>query len=661
MISEQMMKGIWKEFVAGRESHVEDIRPDILSSWKRCAGSVDPFQKVNKRVMPDAEVPDLLERNRELVEIGGPVMEALYKFVEGSGFVAVLSDADGYLLKVIGDPDVVDVIRKVNLVPGSDWSEPVMGTNAIGTCLIADKPLQIYAYEHWCVCTHVGVCSASPIHDPITGRTMGVLNITAAEFSRVHPHTLGMVVAAVGSIEGQIAAKRIGRRFELADKHKNLIIESISDGLLTIDNSGTITQINQNAIEFLSLYGNPLGENLYAVLKKRFGRQENYKDLLAVLDSRENVDGSFVTIYTSSGAIRCTVTYRCLWENDAVAGKTLVIQEISRIKKIINRVAGNVAQTFFSDIVGRNKRFQECVEMAMRAARTSSNVLLTGESGTGKDLFAQAIHNGSSRVNESYIAINCAAIPRDLLGSELFGYTTGAFTGASRGGNPGKFELADRGTIFLDEIGEMPLDMQTSLLRVLEEKAVTRIGGRDSISVDIRVIAATNKNIAKELEDGNFRSDLYYRLNVIAIRLPALRERKDDIPLLVEHLAKKISVAMNKEVRQIDPRFIDACVNSDWPGNIRELQNVVEKALSLVKGPVLSISDLPPQWFDHLTGSDEIAFGRGDKKLKEAGLSAEGRIIMATLARNRGNKCEAAKELGIARSSLYRKLREIGL
>ncbi len=660
-VSEQMMKGVWKEFVAGRAIHDEDVRPDILSSWNRCKGLVDPFQKLNKKVLSEQEFARLAEKNRELLEIGGPVVDALYKFVEGSGFVAVLSDADGYLLKVIGDPDVVDIIRKVNLVPGSDWSEPIMGTNAIGTALVDNRPLQIYAYEHWCVCTHVGVCSASPIHDPISGETIGVLNITAAEFSRVHPHTLGMVVAAVGSIEGQIAAKRIGMRFELADRHKNLIIESISDGLLTIDNSGTITQINQNAIDFLSLYGNPLGENLYNVLKKRFGKQENYKDLIAVLDSRENVDGEFVTIYTSSGVVRFTVTYRCLWENDAVAGKTLVIQEISRIKKIVNRVAGNVAQTFFSDIIGRNRRFLECVELAMRAARTSSNVLLTGESGTGKDLFAQAIHNGSSRVNESYIAINCAAIPRDLLGSELFGYMSGAFTGANRGGNPGKFELADRGSIFLDEIGEMPLDMQTSLLRVIEEKAVTRIGGRDSIAVDIRIIAATNKDIGKEVEDGNFRSDLYYRLNVIAIRLPALRERKDDIPFLVEHLAKKISVAMNKEVRQIDPRFIDVCVNSDWPGNIRELQNVVEKALSLVKGPVLSISDLPPQWFDHLARPEETAFGRGEKKLKEAGLSAEGRVIMASLARNRGNKCEAAKELGIARSSLYRKLREMGL
>ena len=660
MQSGQGMKNLWKDFVTERDIDAQSVRPDILASWKRCRGRVDPFQKMNRKVSTEKEFGERLKRSRELLEIGGPVVDALYKFVEGSGFVTVLSDADGYLLKVIGDPDVMEAVTLINLVPGADWSEPVIGTNAIGTCIVADKPLQIYAYEHWCVCNHVGVCSASPIHDPSTGRTLGVLDITASEYARVHPHTLGMVVAAVGSIEGQIAAKRSGIRLESADRYKNLIMESISDGLLTVDNSGVITHINQRAIELLSLYGNPLGENIYGVLKKRFGRQENYKELVTVLNSRENVDGEFITIYTSSGVIKCTVIYRCMWENDAVTGKTLVIQEISRIRRIINRVAGNRAQTVFSDIVGKNARFLECVEMAKRAARTASNVLLTGESGTGKDLFSQAIHNASTRMEESYIAINCAAIPRDLLGSELFGYTGGAFTGANRNGNPGKFELADHGTIFFDEIGEMPLEMQASLLRVLEEKAITRIGGRDSISVDVRIIAATNKDIELEVRRGNFRYDLFYRLDVISIKLPPLRERRGDIPLLIEHLARKIMSTLNKEIRRIDPGFIDVCIDCDWPGNIRELQNMIEKALSFTAGSVLSVGDLPPQWFEGLHRAEVPPAGQGEKKLREAGSLAEKRVIIEAIAKNFGNKRMAARELGIARSSLYRKLKEMG-
>jgi len=656
-VSQHAMKGIWKEFVGGGQIDPQKVRPEIFSSWQRCLGKVDPFQRSNQVILPQKEFENLCVANRELLEIGNPVMDALYKFVQGSGFVITLSEARGYLLRVIGDQDVVDIVKKINFIPGANWGEGIMGTNAVGTCISTDKPLQVYAYEHWNICVHVGVCSAAPIHDPDSGQIMGILNMTA-ECERVHPHTLGMVGAAVGSMEGQIAAKRNWMRSQVADRYKSLIMESISDGLLTIDNSGMITHINQKAIDFLTLYGNPLGENIYSVLKKRFGRQENYKDLLSILNSQDKMDGEFVTIFTGSGVIKCTVTSRCLWEENTVTGKIIVIQEISKIKKIVNRVAGNRAQTVFSDIVGQNKKFLECMEMAIKSGKTSSSILLIGESGTGKDLFAQAIHNSSSRANDPYIAINCAAIPRDLLGSELFGYNEGAFTGAKRGGNPGKFELADQGTIFLDEIGEMPLDMQTSLLRVLEDKAILRIGGREPIPVNVRIIAATNKDLSREVFLGNFRSDLYYRLNVIAIELPPLRERKDDIPFLIEHLTKKIARTMSKEIQQIDPEFIEICLHYDWPGNVRELQNMIEKAISLTTEPTLSIRSLPSHSFPNLTKMPTHQENGRKKLLKKVSLDAESEMIMTSLAKNRGNKCLTAKELGIARSSLYRKLKE---
>lgn len=658
---QQEMKAIWKEAVRGGHIDPQKVRPEILNSWHRCVGKVDSFQTSNQVILTQKEFEKIWDKNKELIEIGSPVMDSLYKFVMGSGFIIAISEANGIILKIIGDHDIIDRVRRINFIPGAKWNESVMGTNAVGTCIIANKPLQVYAYEHWNICVHVGVCSGAPIHDPDSDKIIGALNMTAAECEKVHPHTLGMVVAAVGSIEGQIAAKRSWMRTQLDDKYKNLIMESISDGLLTIDNSGTITHINQKAIDLLALYENPLGENLYNVLKKRFGRQENYKDLLSLLNSRDNADGEFVTIFTGAGVIKCTVTSRCLWEKDFVNGKIIAIQELSRIKKIVNRVAGNRARTFFSDIIGQNKKFLDCIDMALKGAKTSSNILLIGESGTGKDLFAQAIHNSSSRANGPYIAINCAAIPRDLLGSEFFGYDEGAFTGAKRGGNPGKFELADHGTIFLDEIGEMPLDMQTSLLRALEEKAVMRIGGRETIPVDVRIIAASNKDLAKEVNLGYFRPDLYYRLNVIAIELPPLRERKEDILLLVEYISKKIAFAMKKEIKQIDPEFIEVCLSYNWPGNVRELQNMIEKAISLTNEPVLSIRNLPPNNFMNL---HKIRGGQpngGKNLLKEASLQNQTELIMTSLAKNRGNKCSAARELGIARSSLYRKLKEMGL
>jgi transcriptional regulator of acetoin/glycerol metabolism len=650
---------IWKEFIRGGYYNPEKVRPEILGSWQRCLGKVDPFQKVCSVILAEKEFENLCQDNKELLEVSSPVMDDLYKFVQGSGFVIALSESSGYLLKIIGDQDVIDTVSKINFTPGANWSESVMGTNALGTCISINKPIQVYGSEHWGICVRVGVCSSSPVHDPDSGYIIGALDMTAADCKKVHSHTLGMVVAAVGSIEGQMAAKRNMMRSQHADKFKTLIVESISDGLLTIDNSGVITHINQRATDFLALYGNLLGENIYAVLKKRFGKQENYKDIISVLNSKEKVDNEFVTIFTESGVIRCTITSRCLWEENRVTGKIIAIQEISKIKKIVNRVAGNRAQTFFSDIIGQNKTFLECIEVAVKAAKTSSNVLLIGESGTGKDLFAQAIHNSSSRASEPYVAINCAAIPRDLLGCELFGYTEGAFTGAKRGGNPGKFELADRGTIFLDEIGEMPLDMQISLLRALEEKAITRIGGHGAIPVDVRIISATNKDLSKEVSLGNFRSDLYYRLNVIPIELPPLRERKEDIPFLIVHLTKKISHTMRKEIEQIDPEFIETCLSYSWPGNVRELQNLIEKAISLTNEPVLSIRNLPPHSFAAFDNDLFLEKYLGKRILKKARINAESELIRISLAKSRGNKCLAAKELGIARSSLYRKLKEM--
>jgi len=221
---------------------------------------------------------------------------------------------------------------------------------------------------------------------------------------------------------------------------------------------------------------------------------------------------------------------------------------MSRAAKFVTSALGNYARFTFSDLIGQEQKFLDCIKIGIKVAKTYSIVLILEESGTGKELFAQAIHNASSRKDQPFFAINCAAIPRDLLGSELFGYVEGAFTGAKKGGSPGKFELADGGTIFLDEIGEMPLDMQTSLLRVLEEKAVTRVGDKRAIPVDVRVVAATNRDLEKEVEKGNFRADLYYRINVVSIELPPLRDRTGDISLLISHFVKKISERMEKKI-----------------------------------------------------------------------------------------------------------------
>jgi transcriptional regulator with PAS, ATPase and Fis domain len=290
------------------------------------------------------------------------------------------------------------------------------------------------------------------------------------------------------------------------------------------------------------------------------------------------------------------------------------------------------------------------VEYAKKVADSRSTILITGESGTGKELFAQAIHNESARRDEPFVAINCGAIPRELIESELFGYDDGAFTGARRGGKPGKFEIADGGTLFLDEIGDMPLDMQVKLLRAIEDGVVTRIGGSRPIPVDVRIIAATNKDLEQEVRKGNFRKDLYYRLNVIPLRLPPLRERKDDIPILIEYFMKRISRRLNKKPVEIPENIMKALTEYNWPGNIRELENFVEF--------VINSEGIIPVLVEEKFSMNITL----DRDLPNNSLeAAEKEHILRVLELNGWNIASAARELGIGRNTLYRKIKKYNL
>jgi transcriptional regulator with PAS, ATPase and Fis domain len=277
-------------------------------------------------------------------------------------------------------------------------------------------------------------------------------------------------------------------------------------------------------------------------------------------------------------------------------------------------------------------------------------VLLLGESGTGKDILAQAIHNASPRRDGPYVAINCAAIPRDLIASELFGYAEGAFTGSRRGGSQGKFEMADGGTIFLDEIAETPLEIQAVLLRVIEDKSVVRIGSNQIRTVDVRIICATNKDLIEEVGRGNFRKDLYYRLNVFNIHLPPVRERKDDIPLLVDAFVKKCASALGKTITGVDEKAMEIFLRYSWPGNVRELQNVVERMVNYASSERLTSSLIPPE----IAGIDRSSHRHVDLVSPE---ETEKNLIRHMLAL-KFSKVRIAEELNISRATLFRKMKK---
>lgn len=327
--------------------------------------------------------------------------------------------------------------------------------------------------------------------------------------------------------------------------------------------------------------------------------------------------------------------------------------EGKQYRKSLERLTNNQAIYTFDKIIGIDKNFVKTIEYAKTASDCGSTVLITGESGTGKEIFAQSIHNNSSRRDMHFIAVNCGAIPSNLIEAELFGYEEGAFTGAKKSGNIGKFEAANGGTIFLDEIGEMSLEMQVRLLRVIEEGVISRIGSSNQIPVDFRIIAATNKDLRIEVKRGNFRKDLFYRINVIPIYLPALRERKDDIPILVDYYMNKICKKTNKEKQIINKTLMGKLLEYDWPGNIRELQNIIER--------MVNTGNIPEEIFNHLKFNiiDRENVTEESIKFKDMRLDTmEKNHILTVLKSYGGNVTLAASALGIGRNTLYRKMKK---
>lgn len=317
--------------------------------------------------------------------------------------------------------------------------------------------------------------------------------------------------------------------------------------------------------------------------------------------------------------------------------------------------------TLWGNIVGKSKAMEGVFSVMKRVADTTTTVLISGESGTGKELIARGLHRASSRQKFPFVSINCAAMPESLLESELFGYEKGAFTGAVSL-KQGKFEFANGGTLFLDEVGEMSLSLQVKLLRVLQEHEFQRVGGNKDIQVDVRILAATNKDLREEVEGGRFRGDLFFRLNVVHIRVPPLRERRDDIPSLVAHFVRKFADKLDRSIRDVEPDVMSAFYRYSWPGNVRELENVIERAVVLSRGSAITAGDLPPEMRD----SREIKEGIDTRISWEQGLAEtldalEERMIRQALARAANVQAQAAKILGISRSNLQYKMKKFGM
>ncbi|MGN2386182.1 MULTISPECIES: sigma-54 interaction domain-containing protein [Pseudomonas syringae group] len=625
------LENAWLACLSGCTEQPVGVRQVIWDSWHRSVSAgLDPKDGEYRFVTP-ADLEATLAANRVLIAAAAEVMRGLLAY-NPRGHIN-LTDAAGTTLYFCG----------LDLTPvGSRLLESVQGTNCTGLALAEDRLLYVLAEENFGndLRRRRMHCAAAPIRDA-QGRTLAMLTLTA-EPGWFHFHTLGTVQAAAEAVSRHMALQALL-------EEQQTVLEVLNEGLVVLDERGCIKALNRYARQLFRV-----GRDLLGSPFQRLGRSELTDEiLLRGGDGLRDLDCTFELHDRSH--LACLVSVCSLGQG----GRIVSLRENRRIREITRRIVGSQASYTFDTIQGSSRAIQDALHLGRIASRSDSTTLILGESGTGKELFAQAIHNASERCNGPFVAVNCGAIPRDLVQSELFGHVEGAFTGSARGGSAGKFELADGGTIFLDEIGDMSFDAQVSLLRVLQEGEVTRVGAKQSRQVNVRIIAATHRNLSQAVVDGAFREDLYYRLNVLNLTVPPLRMRREDVPVLAQHFLDRCARSLRKSVQGISPEALDILCAYHWPGNVRELENIIERATNLALTERLQTTDLPLEIKQRLRPSVP---GRMPELQAAPDLGThEMNAIITALKATHGNIRLAAKQLNVSRGGLYNKMNRFGL
>ncbi len=614
---QERLKLAWLKFVRDEPFDYSFIRPEILESWRVSRYyRVAPYDLTNERLTA-AEMEPILKRHRDLIQIARPEMERLYSIIRGSNAYILLTDNQGIMLDSVGDKkNLVLSGPYTRLIRGSSWNVEDAGTNSISLCLATKKPCQVYGNEHYKYHYKSHTCSGAPIFS-IEGGLVGTINISALK-DEVNIHTLGAMVTSAQTIEHALKLRSAVRELT---RIQNASAPSFSflgpTGLILLNHENRIMYINPGALKMLDLKEQEaVGQPLFQFMRIESNANSNTKAFLHFSNNLYDLPANIMLTKSPERPLqrnvsihridnldgRNYVTVLTLSPPSAGGGNSPAVSAVSSAPK---EAPTEFRTTYkFSSIVGSSPAMLQTVSEARQLAQNYSNVLITGESGTGKELFAQAIHSAGGRKDRPFVAINCGAIPRSLVESELFGYEQGAFTGGKKGGAPGKFELANGGTLFLDEIGEMPPDTQVTLLRILEDRRVMRLGGTKYIPLDVRIIAATNRNLAQAIREKTFREDLYYRLNVLTIRIPPLRERRTDIIDLVHFYVNQFSPG---EDPVIGDKVYEALMSYSWPGNVRELGNVIQRALLIREGSAIEMEHLPADIRAALRGNGPAA------------------------------------------------------
>ncbi|MDR2163178.1 MAG: sigma 54-interacting transcriptional regulator [Clostridiales Family XIII bacterium] len=617
----------------------------VCESWGRCdeAGLSATAGKTDAVLCPPVDFESRIERNTDYLKIADTIVDSVIDTLEGQGIGVYIVDADGIVLRLRCERGTELYLGEVR----SDLCERAAGTNCVDFALRYLEAVSVIGAQHYFQHYHKYAGYAAPIRD-VGGETLGAIAIFV-RLEHMSGYMMPVAATAAKAIENGIDVLRSHAVIERQNSEKQDILDSVTDGIIYIDKNRRISYVNQ---KFLDFYAGGVGD----LRGKKVNNIRMRPRIDALLDEANKHVNLPVKLIGEKKSWRALLNHHPAHSNLEGENEILIFTTTDEVEEMAGAISkeGEPLRTFES-IIGSSMELRKCVANAKRAADYGARVILEGESGTGKEVFAQAIHNRSSRCDEAFVAVDCGAIPRELLESEIFGYEDGAFTGALKGGRAGRFEQAHKGTLFLDEIGNLPYDMQAKLLRVLNDSLVTRIGGQKATKVDVHIIAATNRDLRKEIEAGHFREDLYYRLNVVHINIPPLRERREDIPLLVENFIRQ-----NRQrtgIRTVDEDAMRALRGYSWPGNVRQLYNIFERMMIFADGTRITVDMLPKIVFENAEG-----FARGD--MGESSIddldTVSARYVNNVYGRFGGNIKRTAEALKISRSTVYRMLRGAG-
>ncbi len=630
-------KVIDRAWLAYIEDGVEPVglSAEIVRSWRRARESfgVDPTIRRALRSLPEG---DLEERRRRdpVFRLAEPVLEEFAQRLGSVHHVLAYFDAAGWMLSLQGNPGVVEGVSDINFAPGACWAEESAGTNGPGTAIREGRPVEVFASEHFVAAWQTWSCAGAPVFRPGESTPVGLVDITGP-WEIYSPQALLLAKAIARNVEARLAQAHAVRdeviRFAFRSGRGS------SEPLLAVDTEGRILAANPAAAARIGLPSGRLPTDLRDIVdplraaSPQADRVVEWRDL-RLLSQPVLHDGCPV------GSV-----LRALVPAAAPAPP--------RGRAVPRPVAP--VRWSFDKILSECGALEAPLEVARVASRNALPVVISGESGTGKELFAQAIHGASARAAGPFVAVNCGSIPAPLLEAELFGYEAGAFTGGRKDGNAGKFEEASGGTLFLDEVSELSPQGQTALLRVLQEREIVRLGGSTPRRVDVRIVAATNRELRPEVAARRFRQDLYYRLDVLSLAIPPLRQRVEDVPLLAQAFLEQAEAEVGRTGLRLSDEAVAALQGFTWPGNVRQLQNVVLRAAAMAPGNEILASHLPAEIARIVNSPPRPARPDGDGPERQA--------LGARLERHAWNVARAAEELGVSRMTLYRRMQRFGL